>query len=170
MEFLVLSDSHGNPERLTDIYKRQIKKPDGIFFLGDGLRDLDLCDFSDTPVYCVRGNCDFFSFDIDREAKDERIEEVRGYKVMLSHGHLYGVKHSLGKILHSAAQKGADILLFGHTHIPYEHVYTPERGEIAGLQKTLYVMNPGAVGGYVCSFGCIGISDGGQILLSHGAL
>ena len=170
MEFLVLSDSHGNPGRLMEIFNKQIKKPNGIFFLGDGIRDLDLCDFSDTPIYCVKGNCDLFSFGAAEAFQEEKIAEVCGYKVMMTHGHLYGVKYTTEKILHSAAQKCADILLFGHTHMPFERIYMPECKEIPDLKKILHVMNPGAVGGFACSFGNISISSGGQILMSHGTI
>ena len=40
MNILVFSDSHGRGSRMLEALARQIKKPDAVIFLGDGLRDL----------------------------------------------------------------------------------------------------------------------------------
>lgn len=170
LNFLVLSDSHGRVKNIEEILSRQLKKPDAVFFLGDGLRDIMYCELGDIPVYSVSGNCDFSGFYGEYSSDIENIVEVGGYTVMMTHGHKYNVKSGYGEILCAAARRDIDILLFGHTHIPFEHIYTPESGELAGLCKPLYVMNPGAVGGFEPSWGCITVSDKGEILMSFGRL
>lgn len=49
------------------------------------------------------------------------------------HGHKYGVKRSLETLKAAARKKGADILLYGHTH---------ER--FCSYEDGLYIMNPGS--------------------------
>lgn len=167
MEFLILSDSHGSPNKLSEIYKRQIKKPDAVFFLGDGIKDLSYCDFENTVVYSVYGNCDFFCGGDDNDK--EKILNIYGIKIMMTHGHIYNVKQGLDRIIQKAAAVEADLLLFGHTHKKYEKCFTPEDNEFLTLKKPLYVMNPGAVGNYENSWGCVSLNNG-KILISHGQL
>ena len=88
MEFLCLSDSHGSTKNILEALMRQIKRPDGIIFLGDGLRDLSYCDLNDIPVYSVCGNCDSKLFPIELRSPDEMILDFYGKKIMLTHGHI----------------------------------------------------------------------------------
>ena len=60
MEFLIFSDSHGRKQAMEEAFRRQIRLPDAVLFLGDGLRDLDANDFSPSTLFAVRGNCDFY--------------------------------------------------------------------------------------------------------------
>ena len=119
--------------------------PDMILFLGDGVRDLyALRDtFADIPVRLVAGNCDVGSFEAERD-----FFEVAGKKIMMLHGHQYGVKYGTEKIVNMACCAGADILLFGHTHRPL-HV------DVNGL----LVINPGSLG-YDGLYGKLMISGG----------
>ena len=151
MELLCLSDSHGRANNILRVLERQIKKPDGIIFLGDGLRDLMYCDFGNIPVYSVRGNCDTGLFFGDVYADEERIIELNGKRIMLTHGHKYGVKNGLSRLIYAAAERCADIVVFGHTHIPLEIYIDKDNSDI--LEKPLYIMNPGSVGGYDGDFG-----------------
>lgn len=115
MRVLVVSDSHGNASRLCELY-RQLKVS-SVIFLGDGLRDADelSCITGCTPVYRVRGNCDFF----DVDARDELLLELGGKRVFMTHGHRYGVKSGYDTIENIARSHRADIVLFGHTHIRF---------------------------------------------------
>ena len=168
MEFLCLSDSHGCTKNILEVLSRQIKRPDGIIFLGDGLRDFTYCDLGDIPLYSVRGNCDSKLFPIELYADDERILDIYGKKIMLTHGHMYGVKSGMSRLIYAAAEKNADVVLFGHTHIPLEAYIDKDNSEI--LDKPLYIMNPGSVGSYDGDFGLLTVTRKGEILLSHGKL
>ena len=81
----------------------------------------------------------------------------------MTHGHLYGVKSGYGLAIAHAISRGADILLFGHTHEPY--LQRIEKGsEVGGriLERELYVFNPGSLRDG--RFGTMTVV-GGQIIL-----
>ena len=166
MHFLIFSDSHGHPENINKVLKRA-GRYDGVFFLGDGIRDLDYCDFSTPVLYAVKGNCDMF-YSSSEDFCDKREIVIGNKKILITHGHSHGVKSSLGSLIYDAAERDADIVLFGHTHQRFERRYTPEDSVM--LSKPLYVFNPGAISGYAASFGCLDITSRGEILLSHGEL
>ncbi len=165
MHFLIFSDSHGHPENINKVLQRA-GRYDGVFFLGDGIRDLDYCHF-DAPVYAVKGNCDMFYSSADGFC-DKREIVIGNKKILMAHGHAHGVKSSLGSLIYDAAEHDADIVLFGHTHERFERRYTPDDSGM--LSKPLYVFNPGSISGYSASFGCLDITLRGEIMLSHGQL
>ncbi len=80
-------------------------------------------------VYAVRGNCDF-----DGKYPEERIIEIQGKKIFICHGHKYGVKYGYNSIYYRGKEVGADIVLFGHSHLPIIEEY-----------DGLILMNPGSV-------------------------
>ena len=66
MKVLVVSDVHGRVTPLRWLLKNETA--DALFFLGDGLYDLDQAIAAngaapDYPIYRVRGNCDIGSDD-----------------------------------------------------------------------------------------------------------
>lgn len=167
MEFLVFSDSHGNVSNISAALERQVKSPDAILFLGDGARDLDRLFVCDTPIWAVRGNCDWASSDY--ADKTERLLYFEGHIILLTHGHEWGVKGGMGALIVHAADIGADIVLFGHTHTPI--TTTLPVGETVGnktLSRPMYLFNPGSIG-YDGSFGTLTVK-GENVLLSHGKL
>ena len=171
MNVLVFSDSHGNSKNIKEAIDRQIKKPDAVIFLGDGIRDILYLDFDDIDVYCVAGNCDFGMSAADGNIPDEQIVCVRGKKLLIAHGHRYDVKNGLSRLIKRAVDCDVDIVLFGHTHICIEKTLLPDNNEYdVKLHKPLRIMNPGSIGHYPNSWGCIEINYRGEVLMSHGAL
>ena len=167
MEFLIFSDSHGSASNMSLALDRQIKTPDAILFLGDGARDLDRLFVCDTPIWAVRGNCDWASSDY--ADKTERLLYFEGHTILLCHGHEWGVKGGLGALIAHAAEVGVDIVLFGHTHVPT--LTTIAAGETVGkkvLSRPMHLFNPGSIG-YDGSFGTLTLK-GESVLLSHGKL
>jgi putative phosphoesterase len=169
MNVLILSDSHGRTSKILQAIEAQPSSPDAIVFLGDGLRDIAYCELDGIPLYAVCGNCDFYSIYGEVRGENEIIADLGGKRVMMTHGNDYGVKSGLGTIVAAASRKDVDIVLFGHTHEPLEK-YLPEGESEYGitLKKSLYLFNPGSIGGYDASFGVLNIDKRGQILLSHG--
>ena len=171
MRFLVVSDSHGRYERLESLISMH-RNIDALIFLGDGISDLDRADAYSRgfTIFSVKGNCDGLSFFGRGRAEEECSFSLGGYKFLIMHGHTRGVKHSLTGAIYAAREAEADLLLFGHTHEPLEK-YIPANEE-NGLDKPLYLFNPGSLGssgdGYG-HFGLIEIRDNG-ILLSHGKI
>lgn len=165
MKCLCFSDSHGSP---LNIRRALNMHPDAeiLFFLGDGLDDLEpfLRD-KNRAILAVRGNCDRSAVlgDVIVKKTDEITIENR--RIVFTHGDLYGAKYGLDGLRALAEEKRADILLFGHTHLPLERYIPTDEGGY-------YLFNPGSIGGGFgtnATFGVISISESG-ILLSHGAL
>lgn len=141
MRILVLSDSHGDPVGVKKIIASQ-KAAEHVIFCGDGEGDLEGAKlmFPEKTFYMVRGNCDFGS----------RLPVVQtfplgGKKLMLAHGHTYYVKQTDSDLLFAARGAGADIVLFGHTHIPR-----------VDYEDGLHIVNPGSCHG---SFGTYAVID-----------
>ena len=170
MNILVISDSHGKRDRIEAIIGRQIRRPDAIIFLGDGLSDIDFCDTTGIALYKVRGNCDSIFLNDMADAPDEQIVNLDGIRIMMTHGHNYGVKSTLTPLISAAAKNKADVLLFGHTHEGFEMTLMPDNDLGIKIEKPLHIMNPGSLGSYAATFGMISSDSQGRILLSHGSL
>ena len=173
-DVLIVSDTHGRLSRLNDLiaYRQKFLK-DGevlnVIFLGDGLGDLFSCSqFDNIIVHAVRGNCDAgdrFS-PYGEEMPLYRLIHIGSHKIFITHGHAFGVKSGYDELCREAARLDADIVMFGHTHIPtLEYI---EKGSIRGVDKKLVLFNPGSLGGlFEGSFGNLSLS-GDEFLLSHG--
>jgi len=134
MRYLIFSDSHGEIKLMHNIVGAASDRPnppDGIIFLGDYLRDIEKIrrDFPDFTYHIVAGNCDFGS-----PVPLERLLDLGGVKILITHGHRYGVKSGLDRILTTALQMGADAAFFGHSHIP---IITQKNG--------ITLLNPGSI-------------------------
>lgn len=161
MEYVIFSDSHGRSRYLCEVLDRQIERPEAIFFAGDGLRDLQSLEGLNIPTHAVAGNCDWMALE-----EQERLILVEDFKVLLTHGHLYAVKNGYDRLIERGIALGADLILFGHTHLPlYERF--GEGTCVCGhvLTKPLHLFNPGSVADG--SFGTLTVKNR-QILLSHG--
>lgn len=170
MDWIIVSDIHGQYDRLDRVLAQQLKRPDGLIFLGDGLRDMQKIreEWQTLPVLSVCGNCDFFGWLDDGDNPKERVEVLGGIRLFMTHGDRYGVKSGYGAAIKQALRFDADILLCGHTHIFHDEWIL----EGPSIKKPLHVFNPGSLGypdDGVPSFGCLHIQNG-QYLLSRGVL
>lgn len=126
---LIVSDTHGSKDRLKDVIKRE-KPFDLLVHCGDlGFSESDLMVMADTPVYAVAGNTDY-CFDLSPMV----LFDYSGHKIFVSHGHPYRVDYSLDNITYRAEELGADIVMYGHTHVPCLK-------EINGIT----ILNPGSL-------------------------
>lgn len=170
MKILVVSDIHGREDFLCRVAMIHSDR-DGLLFLGDGVRDIDTASLTSGGRFFggVRGNCDPVYLSAQNYAFDnELILNICEYTVIMMHGHLHGVKQGIDRAVAYAAARGADILLYGHTHVAAEKYY-PEGSEVGGivLLKPMWVMNPGSLGGG--SYGLLQIKNK-NILISHGVV
>ncbi len=136
---------------------------DSIVFLGDGIADARACErIFDRPIWQVAGNCDTVTALFSGIPTEQSI--LFGEKrILLTHGHRFGVKAGQENLAAFAAQNNYDIVLFGHTHERVEQ-YRSDLG------RPLYLFNPGSIGSPrhgEPSFGLLQI-QAGQVLLSHG--
>ena len=151
VKILVASDVHGRLRSLRWIFENE-KNVDALFFLGDGLSDLDralelLGDARPKyPVYRVRGNCDVGAPD-----PVEGLAPVGGVLFFYTHGHYYGVKSGYDALAEAAQARGADVALFGHTHC--------QTLKYQGIAEYPTLFNPGSVLSGA-SYGVITVANG----------
>lgn len=112
----VLGDTHNRIEKLAEILKRQ--NIDYFLFTGDYYIDaLKLSKELRVGFTGVLGNCDIISGKTG--ASLEEYLQIGGKKVYLLHGHQYRVKEGLHSLYYRAHELEADVVIFGHTHIPF---------------------------------------------------
>ena len=130
MRILVLSDSHRDKISLMMAVKLH-READVVVFLGDGEEDFQCEKMSSLlslkEVHSVRGNCDVYS-----SLPSEETFACGGKTVFILHGHT----------------RCADIVLYGHTHIPKSEYI-----------DNMYVMCPGSIRDG--SYGIVDITDNG---------
>ena len=162
--YLLFSDSHGICRAMMEAVAMH-QYADGILFMGDGLADLALIRerYPNIPIFAVRGNCDFKTHGI--EAPNERLLDLSGHKIFLTHGHLYQAKQTFAHLLQKGSSLSAEAVIFGHTHMPYDLFHLAENGE-----THIHLFNPGSIGlpiQHPFSFGLLQIGEAG-LLFSHG--
>ncbi|MEE1228103.1 MAG: metallophosphoesterase [Lachnospiraceae bacterium] len=133
MKVLVMSDSHGFTQPLqvlADYFKGKI---DAMIHCGDSEIDLSIIrGLFDCPCYFAEGNCDYFPEDLERE----ELFELGDHVCYVTHGHRQGVEWGEEELLDRAQELGADLVFYGHTHVPAFHYYEEEG---------IWIMNPGSV-------------------------
>lgn len=113
MKILVISDTHGityDAERIIKKYEKNIVL---CVHLGDLVKDAVYLQnkFPNLKFEIVRGNNDF-----TRDFPLEKVIEVGGKKILITHGHMYSVKSTYDLIVNHAKSFKADAVFFGHTH------------------------------------------------------
>ena len=129
MKILVFSDSHRSVAGMLSAVADEA--PDQIIHLGDLEEDAEAVSYAypRIPLCMVPGNCDGWT----THALKKQIT-LDGVRILLSHGHLWGVKGSYDAAVADARACQADILLFGHTHRPL----------CRQLEDGLWMLNPGS--------------------------
>lgn len=111
-------------ENLTDI--------DRIIHLGDFVSDAKDLEsiYTGIPIDYVKGNCDYFESSTPRE----KILNLSGKRILLTHGHYYNVKDDYYTIGQVGMERAVELVLFGHTHRAY-----------LGYEKDVMLLNPGSI-------------------------
>lgn len=131
----VFSDSHGDTQALDDLLEK-MGYVDAVCFLGDVARDADhlaqrlAAMPNHPPLYAVRGNNDYYACQLPWDV----LIDLDGMTAYLTHGHR--AAGELG-LVYRAMECGAQIVLFGHTHVPY-----------CEWQQGVLMLNPGSAGNY----------------------
>lgn len=129
MKILIVSDTHRRHAGFDEAL-RQAGEIDRLIHLGDtegGEHYVEA--MADCPCYIVAGNNDFFS-ELPRELE----VNLGKYKVFLTHGHYYYVSLGTERIIEEAKSRGADIVMFGHTHRP-----------MIEKEGNITILNPGSL-------------------------
>lgn len=121
---------------------------DFYIHLGDYISDAKkILEKTNTSYVAVKGNCDI------TDEEEEIIIELNGKKFFISHGHQYNIKYGYNNIYYRALEWEADIVLFGHTHMPISLWY-----------QGILFFNPGSItfprGGSQATYGIIDIIEG----------
>lgn len=154
MKILIISDTHRKEDNLKTVLKKEMPI-DMLIHLGDGEGIETYIGEWVNPecrLEMVLGNNDFFSV-LDRE-KEIRIGN---YRVLLTHGHNYGVTMGAEGLAEEARNRGCYMAMFGHTHRPY---YT----KVGGVM----MLNPGSLSyprqdGKRASYGVMETDQNGEI-------
>lgn len=128
MRIIVVSDTHrAQIEAIERI--QEMDRPDLILHLGDNVEDGEnMARILGIETIIVRGNGDYGD-----EYPFDRIIEVEGKKIFMTHGHRYNIRWDHMPLYYKGQEVGADIILYGHTHRP---VNLREDG--------ILIMNPGS--------------------------
>lgn len=150
MKILVASDTHGRWGALINAINQH---PDArvVIHTGDGFGDLERIrgSFPKHVLTGVVGNCDIC---FDPNALIWNTVSIDGVKIFFTHGHTFNVKAGEEQVVSAAKQQGAQICLYGHSHIPSN-----------GILSGIHVMNPGSLAlprRGVPTYGIIEISGG----------
>ena len=129
MKVLVISDTHGNDTNFNDVWDKE-KLVDYIIHCGDVEGRADYIR-NKTPGPCciVSGNCDFWG------SLPPFVEfDIEGHHIFITHGHRQGVRQGFDGILRAARMHGAEIVCFGHSHVP-----------VLEWQEGILLCNPGSL-------------------------
>lgn len=128
MRILVISDSHGKNDDVKQVIK-QVGQIDMMIHLGDIERGPDyIRELAGVECHMVAGNNDY---DIDLPATDEFM--IGDKKVFITHGHRFYVGSGVDRLRQFAIENGYDIVMYGHTHVPYIE------------QEEVTILNPGSL-------------------------
>lgn len=149
MRILVVSDTHGDMHTLLKAVNAQ-PKAEIIVHCGDGDEQVQMLKqlYKDKMIVGVRGNCDWSSWLPATETLN-----VLGKKIFITHGHLYNAKVGYYQLECAGREQNADIILFGHTHMP-----------MTEYANGIYMLNPGSCHGYMASYGYVDIMENGDIV------
>lgn len=113
-KLLVMSDTHGDTLLAEKVLKKN-SDIDIVIHLGDYYKDVYTLQqlYPDLRFEYVYGNCDFMTGNVP----SEKVLEIEGQRILLTHGHRYSVKWGIDRLVSKAHTENIQLLLFGHTHI-----------------------------------------------------
>ena len=132
MKIGIVSDSHGSYSHLDLMLShKDAEQAELWLFAGDIAMDADyLAMVTDKEVIRVAGNNDWPG----GRLPDYETVDIAGHTILLTQGHLFGVNFGLKNLQQAALDVGADIAVYGHTHVAVEE-------NIGGV----LIVNPGSI-------------------------
>lgn len=114
IKMLVMSDTHGDTTLAEKVLKKH-QDADIVIHLGDYFRDADRLHelYPKIRFEVVYGNSDYMIGDVPIE----KLLEIEGQRILLTHGHRYSVKWGIERLHAKAHNENIQLLLYGHTHI-----------------------------------------------------
>ncbi len=128
MKVGILSDTHGSYKQAAK--SLMLHNVDVIIHLGDFSDDgRDIGEITQKPIYFVRGNNDYVATD----EPSELFINIGGIDFFITHGHKYNVYSGLTNLKFRAITAGAQVALFGHTHVYFKEI-----------SENILFLNPGS--------------------------
>ncbi len=133
MKIAILGDSHNHLGILDRMQEEdRFQGVELILHTGDMCNDGSyLEEITGIKVIGVKGNAD----PVYSPCETEVVLELEGYKIYLTHGHQYGVEDNNDRLFYRGKEIGADIVVFGHSHIP-----------LTIEEENMLLLNPGSIG------------------------
>lgn len=148
MKIGIIGDTHGSQQAIRKAV--QLMPPvELLLHTGDYAPDANVLEtLTGLPVIKVTGNCDR-----DGLANPDEIFEREGFNIWLTHGHKYFHYGEVGELAWWANRLEANIVVYGHTHMPMAKWY----GDVL-------LINPGSParprGGSKPSFAVLTLNEG----------
>lgn len=128
MKILVMSDSHQDRNVIEMLKQKYDGQVNAMFHCGDS--ELPAGDPVWQGINVVTGN-----MDSDADYPELLVRTLADKKILLTHGHIQGINlYGHSQLENLAQEKSADIVLFGHIHLPVAEI----------ISGRLY-LNPGSV-------------------------
>lgn len=159
MRILVISDSHGKNDDVKQVIE-QVGSIDMFIHLGDVERGLGyIKNLVKCETHMIAGNNDY-----DIALPDTDSFMIADKKVFITHGHRFYVGSGVERLREYALNNGYDIVMYGHTHVPFLEV-----GE------DVTILNPGSISyprqdGRQHTFMLIEVDKEGEFHYSRGLL
>ena len=159
---LLISDSHGMNENMTEVIDLLAGKVEAVFHMGDIVGGEGALQESASAIGClsyvVKGNCDR-NFDL----RESNLIEFAGKRIVTCHGHLFGGYGGpeIDALRYFGEENNADLVAFGHTHRPFLEVF-----------DSLIVCNPGSISqprqeDRKKTFAILEVGDDGSMKVQH---
>jgi len=151
---LVISDTHGNIHAIKQLARNYHDSITAVVHLGDHAGDMIRAAgtaVKNDMIHIVNGNTD-----PPLNTYNERVIEIAGKRLFITHGHRYNVKLGLDTLIYRARELQVDACLFGHTH-----------NQALFTQSDIVFLNPGSPSsphfGTEKGYGLLRISDKGDV-------
>ncbi|SMP62583.1 metallophosphoesterase family protein [Anoxynatronum buryatiense] len=137
MKIGLISDTHGDFHSMQQALEL-LRDTDCILHAGDLYQDSRwLSTQTHQQIEAVIGNGDPVT-----AGPDHQLLKLDHLNILLCHGHIQRVQHSLTSLYYFGLEKTADVVIFGHTHVPLV------------LQQGLVIINPGSTSRPRSEHGC----------------
>ena len=135
MRILLVSDTHGRVdklEKLLELFKNDVRLVCHMGDYGSDLRRFE-SKYGALQMAAVNGNTDY-----SLQGQTEQIIELqvssKKLRLLITHGHRFGVKRNLDRLFGYAKDLEADAVFFGHTH-----------EDVCFVRDGIFFMNPGSL-------------------------
>ena len=104
---LIISDYHRREDYVLDLIEKY--KPERILCLGDSESESDFLQRNN--ILSVKGNCDYI------DLPTVLTVDIEGNKVLMTHGHLYGVRFDLTRLYYLGLENHVEYVFYDYIFI-----------------------------------------------------